>query len=904
MNREYVTFADGWYKLDRGHWGQWSSGKNILNVQDVKILSLTFEKPSNSPATKITIHKKDETITCPIKNGLNTIYIYCEHDTQLTLEMDTFVPVEIDKGHWDNRTLGLFLKKVEILPTDSNVFTNLDLGIIGDLSGHECIYKRVDKSVQIEKKEFVPSNNKKTKVVMCVPCGRKRNLEILLPYILRDRDVIDEVQLWVNTNNEEDLNYINMMELRYPTFFKCIRLSDNNNWNACGDTIGPRVSKFYTHCTDVNTIYIKCDDDICFIEEGTIKELISFRLNNPKPLLIYPNIINNAIMSYLHQRAEVLTTNVGICGWTSGDKIGWNSGEFAAEVHETFIKNYNNNSLDVYKFPKWSLLDYPKASIGFIVFFGEDLASFNGVIEFDEEFLAVILPERLNRPNKIFGKKIVSHYSFCSQKEYLDKNHNFLSEYKNIMEMEIAKHKKIETSIKMGMGWYYKEFNENQNRHYVWSSDESWIHILSDDVLCIDMDIYVSGHTANQIISVNTNNDISMEYKLSEGYNNIRIACKDVTDICIKSNTFIPSLVDTNSGDSRKLGIQLSKIIAFSMNKSKEFDIQNIKHITDFAVDMDTIKWNPNSLLKSDSIFKEIDNSIKQIDLPNTDRVSYFNSCIFGNDNQIFLCARRDESSVDRLKGRDSFNFEDVKSNSLSIFKLNDDYQPIDEIRLNIPPEFETEQLEDPRVLVGEGKILILCSSRKLENAICQIKILVFDTKFNYISTIHPIYDGNTNDINTNTKIHKNWTWFWYDGKLHAIVHLNPFTVVEFDLTGKAVKEYIHKDFDFSWEYGNCSGGTNPIMYLGKYKAEFHSREMTGTHYVIYHWGNYEFEPIPPFKPIQYTKTPILSGNEKDSDVLERRWVIFPMGSITRNGKLITSFGLNDRYTYIMENLI
>jgi len=572
-------------------------------------------------------------------------------------------------------------------------------------------------------------------------------------------------------------------------------------------------------------------------------------------------------------------------------------------VHETFIKNYNNNSLDVYKFPKWSLLDYPKASIGFIVFFGEDLASFNGVIEFDEEFLAVILPERLNRPNKIFGEKIVSHYSFCSQKEYLDKNSNFLAEYKKIMENEISTPKKAEFQVKIGAGWYYKEFNKSENRYYIWSSDESWIHILNSDIMCIDMDIYVSGHTPNQIISVNINNNISTQYNLSVGNNNIRIACKDVTYICIKSNTFIPNLIDTNSGDSRKLGFQLLKITAFPVNKSKEFDMQNIKYSTESAIDinMDIIKWNPNGLLESDSMSKQTNNDIKHIVLPNTSRVSYFNPCIFEKEGKTFICARRDESITDRATGRDAFNFEDVKSNSLSIFELDSNYQPIEEIRLQIPQEFPTEQLEDPRILIGEGKILISCSSRKLENAICQIKLIELDNNFQYIRTIHPVYDGNTDDINTNTKVHKNWTWFWNDGKLHAIVHLNPFTVVEFDQNGVVKNEYIHKDFDFSWAYGSCSGGTNPILRIGKYQSSFHSRELTNTYCVIYHWGTYEFEPIAPFKPIKYTKTPILSGNEKDSDILERRWVVFPMGNIIRDGKVLTSFGLNDRYSYIME---
>jgi len=446
--------------------------------------------------------------------------------------------------------------------------------------------------------------------------------------------------------------------------------------------------------------------------------------------------------------------------------------------------------------------------------------------------------------------------------------------------------------IKLGNGWYNVEFDIDGNNPFIWSSNESSIHILDYSILYIELDINVSKFIKSPYISIILDCGTEIKNKIQLGCNTIKFLCNGVNTVKLKTDTFNAGESEQNN-DPRNLGIQLSKITLYYESNIVELPVNCILRL-------------PPSLIESKSIVEQHP-FITKVNLPNTNRIIYYNSCIFEIKNGIFICSRRDESTVDRRHGRDSFNFEDVKSNSLSIFKLDESYQPIEEIQLDIPLEFDGEQLEDPRVLVGAGKILISCSSREDKSNKCQIKLIVLDHDFKYISTIHPIYDGNADKVQNNTKTHKNWGWFWYDGKLHAVIYLNPFTVVEFDLTGKAVKEYIHKDFDFSWKYGKCNGGTNPIFNNGKFKAAFHSRENVDSsciYYVIYHSGNYEFEPIPPFKPIQHSKIPVLSGNVNDSNTAENLWVVFPMGNIIKNNKIITSFGLNDRYTYIMENLI
>ena len=49
--------------------------------------------------------------------------------------------------------------------------------------------------------------NKTYKIVVVTPAGRKKYMNILLSYILKQKNIIDEYRIWVNTTNLEDLNW-------------------------------------------------------------------------------------------------------------------------------------------------------------------------------------------------------------------------------------------------------------------------------------------------------------------------------------------------------------------------------------------------------------------------------------------------------------------------------------------------------------------------------------------------------------------------------------------------------------------------------------------------------------------------------------------------------------------------
>ena len=60
------------------------------------------------------------------------------------------------------------------------------------------------------------------KFVTVTPAGRRRYLEVLAAYLLRNRDIIDEHHWWLNTRVPKDIAFIHQLTDRYPDFFRVV----------------------------------------------------------------------------------------------------------------------------------------------------------------------------------------------------------------------------------------------------------------------------------------------------------------------------------------------------------------------------------------------------------------------------------------------------------------------------------------------------------------------------------------------------------------------------------------------------------------------------------------------------------------------------------------------------------
>jgi|GEM_PF-357514 len=266
------------------------------------------------------------------------------------------------------------------------------------------------------------------RVVAASLIGEKKYLEILLPYILRDRDLIDEYHLWVNTSNESDVVYIKHLEGCFPNFIRLI-------WSNIPPNGNPTVDHFYSNCVSTKTLYIKIDDRICFIESGALRNLLTFRTQHPEYFLVSANIINHGICSYIHRKLGIVGDGAGEINYDPLAEVSWQSSRIAARIHQEFIGHWESSSLPRYRYYQWVLNEFEPIAINFVCWFGEEFAKFVGHIENqddDEAWLSVTKPKQMNKPNAICGEALVSYFAYEPQIKLLETYTKYLNIYRRI----------------------------------------------------------------------------------------------------------------------------------------------------------------------------------------------------------------------------------------------------------------------------------------------------------------------------------------------------------------------------------------------------------------------------------------------------------------------------------------
>lgn len=258
-------------------------------------------------------------------------------------------------------------------------------------------------------------NGKEWKVTIVTPAGRQRHLEILRRYIERDmkKGFVDSWQLWQNTGNQSDIDYMKSIcednpKIELKTLFE-------------GTYDAFKIFQFFQFANDPDTVYIRMDDDICYVHEYAILELFRTRTKNPDPFVICANIVDNTVISYIHQKLGILGTEKGKCNYSRLDNVAWADNDFVENVHRNFMKIHKENSYDIlpaYSFKPWIFTDYEPFSISCFAFFAKDL---DGIDDPDEEmYISSRQPERLGRPNIVDGAALVVHYGYHTQRPYLD----------------------------------------------------------------------------------------------------------------------------------------------------------------------------------------------------------------------------------------------------------------------------------------------------------------------------------------------------------------------------------------------------------------------------------------------------------------------------------------------------
>lgn len=309
------------------------------------------------------------------------------------------------------------------------------------------------------------------KTIAVTFAGRKRYMEILFEYIERYKSNIDEYHLYMATVNQEDIDYMEEFQRKNQDFVKIIRLESYENfdradvWNLC-----------YRNCQDEDSIYIKIDDDIVYIDENLFSSFIEFRKKSKAPL-VFPHIINNIISSpileefglvqlpgfnkdikvyhtwkntikRIRDEISLLKNNIShdfvATNLVSQNEIlcpvVWGDPRYSMEIHNTFISKLSEDSIDRLYTENLPLVNFEPMSIQCCSWIGRDFKNYVnnlGIVgKEDEPWMAVYLPIWLDSPNEIFGESVVSHFSSYNQETYLIE-HGILEKYKKIIQKNV-----------------------------------------------------------------------------------------------------------------------------------------------------------------------------------------------------------------------------------------------------------------------------------------------------------------------------------------------------------------------------------------------------------------------------------------------------------------------------------
>jgi hypothetical protein len=262
------------------------------------------------------------------------------------------------------------------------------------------------------------------RVVAVTPAGRRRYMELLVPQILACA-LVDRYDIWVNTADPADLAFLEGLAAKYER----VRLVPQPDGRAPGVQA---IHAFHRGAIDADTIYVRFDDDIVWLEPGFFETLLRFRVDHPGYFLVMPLIVNNAVCSNL------LQTLGKIMPWrhihtNCFDRIGWAQPEFALALHR-FVLDLIRRGETARLHSGAREISLNRFSINCISWFGRDLALVGGEVQVEEEEdLAAAIPARLRRSNCFCTDTIAAHFAFWTQRHWLDKS-GVLEEYDRALE--------------------------------------------------------------------------------------------------------------------------------------------------------------------------------------------------------------------------------------------------------------------------------------------------------------------------------------------------------------------------------------------------------------------------------------------------------------------------------------
>jgi len=256
------------------------------------------------------------------------------------------------------------------------------------------------------------------KVKAFVFAGRRKYMELCIRLLLQHK-AIDGITVCVNTRTKEDYAY----SMSLPSLSEKISVLEVPK-ELEGCHANQKFFYFYQKHCDIDTIYFKVDDDIVYLSPDAVDNMLKFRLEHPEYVLVMPFVVNNPFCNCMIRNKWIVDGH-GDAGYMDAT---WASGEFAKNIHESFIK-YGISDVDDTEFDHTSAhymkyrKDWIRPAINMICYFGFDMMNMVNDVgtkfrdDSDEQYIVHDFTLNSRRKNIVLTNSVAAHYSFYCQTE-------------------------------------------------------------------------------------------------------------------------------------------------------------------------------------------------------------------------------------------------------------------------------------------------------------------------------------------------------------------------------------------------------------------------------------------------------------------------------------------------------
>ncbi len=180
----------------------------------------------------------------------------------------------------------------------------------------------------------------------------------------------------------------------------------------------PVWSDFYRYYaqlsqSDPDTIFLKSDDDVVYLQLSELQDFIDFRAAQPHYFLVSANVVNNNVCAYYQQQNGAIPQALMELELPEGGFKGtlWSSRDLATRLHDHFL-----DDPDAFrKLPRDVIEWRQRLSINFVAWIGRDAVYMAAYMGDDEHATSVEIPQYLGRPNCIYPGMLVGHLTFFPQ---------------------------------------------------------------------------------------------------------------------------------------------------------------------------------------------------------------------------------------------------------------------------------------------------------------------------------------------------------------------------------------------------------------------------------------------------------------------------------------------------------